>query len=707
MLMPSSVFAALCLRLLVVAAPVAAGGQLEGCAPLAVPGETGRHDWRIWAVLAAAVLAVLAAKPRASGPDIANRLLAAAQAAKAKGQSSKAYALATRSLQALGAHNQEETVETVGAVAAGAAGVAGAAASCAALQALRGRARLLRAELLLARGFAAPCAQECAAVAGPAAAALRARALGAGSEWAASAALLREAEASGPTGPTEHDRAGDLELAAGCSLARPSAGRGGLAAHAALGESHQAGAVDLLSLMRSVASVAAAAHGRLPISEGPLRFTSAKIVRAEVSGRGRGVVAAEDIDAGELLIMARPIELLCPGDPDWIRHADLERLLAARLDRRVQLDAQAAEEVFALFEGSAAYGPQWAPAPWHAEALSLPVPGGAGSSELSARVRKVVKYNAHRWPGRDPVSGSPAPGLGLWLWPPMVNHGLESDAPPNCAHVFIGDVAVYRTTMPVRRGEELLDRYSTPLADSFECTLQVLREHDMGDPVYEAAAARWGEIVLPPRSRARRVPVADAADAEPALTEGCALLAQALQAVEGALISMNLFEISKEAYSKLQTAYGLAAAEARGDTGERGELLLAPLEVRSLNLLCPLAMRWGGRAMALESRAELARRVAKARPRHFAVVKLWAELVARFAELATAGWAPTPAEAALAAEAASELASHAAFWSGAACTEEQLRDVVVPWARGAGGFHYGWFSDISTEALLSAGAGGP
>ena len=44
---------------------------------------------------------------------------------------------------------------------------------------------------------------------------------------------------------------------------------------------------------------------------------------------------------------------------------------------------------------------------------------------------------AHRWPGKHPTSNLPAPGLGLWLWPPMApwhivaHHGWWS--PCGCA----------------------------------------------------------------------------------------------------------------------------------------------------------------------------------------------------------------------------------------------------------------------------------
>ena len=50
---------------------------------------------------------------------------------------------------------------------------------------------------------------------------------------------------------------------------------------------------------------------------------------------------------------------------------------------------------------------------------------------------------------------------------------------------------VFRATTAIRAGQEVLDRYSTPLADHFEFTLHTLAAHAMRDPAYEATAAAW------------------------------------------------------------------------------------------------------------------------------------------------------------------------------------------------------------------------
>ena len=50
---------------------------------------------------------------------------------------------------------------------------------------------------------------------------------------------------------------------------------------------------------------------------------------------------------------------------------------------------------------------------------------------------------------------------------------------------------LFRATAAIRAGQEVLDRYSTPLADHFEFTLHTLAAHGMRDVAYEATAAAW------------------------------------------------------------------------------------------------------------------------------------------------------------------------------------------------------------------------
>eukprot|EP00435_Cladocopium_sp_Y103_P063446 s1441_g25.t1 len=165
-------------------------------------------------------------------------------------------------------------------------------------------------------------------------------------------------------------------------------------------------------------------------------------------------------------------------------------------DRRTALDVQVLREELSEMRGRIRWVEHWnmpADCLTKRQGRVEPLLALLRSGRLQTTALGVVKHNAHRWPGKHPTSNLPAPGLGLWLWPPMINHATESDGMPNCAHVFIGDVMIFRATAPIQAGQEVLDRYSTPLADHFEFTLHTLAAHGMRDPVYEAAAARWQE----------------------------------------------------------------------------------------------------------------------------------------------------------------------------------------------------------------------
>ncbi|CAE7713667.1 SPCC736.13 [Symbiodinium pilosum] len=461
-----------------------------------------------------------------------------------------------------------------------------------------------------------------------------------------------------------------------------------------IGARQAAGQIDLALLMR--ASIANN-HYDVPGQAGPLRYQSPKLARQVIPGRGQGMIATADIAQGELLICERPLDLIRPGDADWAYGADLEEALTQRLTRRSLHEAQLIEDVCTLFDGEGSDGPRWVPHPWQPEDFAVPMPAGAGTPVLERRLGRIVKHNAHRWPGCHPQTLTPMPGLGLWLVPPMVNHALESDNRPNTAHVFIGDVMVFRATVPIQKGEEILDRYSTPLADRFQWTLHTLAAHGMRDAAYEAAAVRWEEPLEG---------LGAGAISETTLSSSRKLMLDSLQRMESKEVWINgLQTVSRDEYQELKERYFAAAAETRRalQEGERQELPLAPPEVRCLNLLCPLSFHFEGRSSCLELRAELARRVGLARPFHFGEVKLWAELFDRFRKMEEAGATFSTEETALRAEVDRELARCANFWEGVAqASEAQLsKEEFVLWVKGSEGFHLMWFSNFPLSKFLS------
>jgi len=600
-------------------------------------------DWRIWLVVFIVGSVVLQHKGPQSPIEQAAKVAKAAKRHLEAGDYKVAYMLLTRGLRLLGAFDKPSST--------------GPPAS---LQELRRR----RAVILLQKGFNKACVEECSYLTDPSGGGLRARALAQMGCWKEAREAVEE------PGVLQWTR----------DNVSPS-----FVMFLDLGARQAAGNFDVLQLMGGACVMQ---HVVLPEDMGPLRFESGKLERRALPGRGQGLVAKADIAQGEVLIASRPIELIRPGDPDWQYQADmtfLEEVLTRRLLQRcMDCDAQCVEDVFTLFDGQG-HGARWAPHAWRSDDFALPMPQGAASAELYARLRGVVKHNAHRWPGKHPTSNLPAPGLGLWLWPPMINHATEQDGMPNCAHVFVGDVMIFRATANIQAGQEVLDRYSTPLADQFEFTLHTLAAHGMRDPVYEAAAACWQEgSAMPGRTGVGK------------LSEKKAQLVETLAIVEKKVIWSNgEHSVVLPEYEALRDRYRAAAAV----TALAGELPLAPPEVRALNLLCRLGFKFEGRCAALEWRMELVRRLSLARPMHFAQVKLLAELFERF-ELLKASGKLSSKEQQLSEEVDGQLSRCAAFWI-AGSTEmktnsSQWQKTFVEWARGSG-YNYEWFSTINLD----------
>lgn len=595
-------------------------------------------DWRIWLVVFIVGSVVLQHKGPQSPVEQAAKVAKAAKRHLENGDYKVAYMLLTRGLRLLGAFDKP-----------------GATSPSASLLELRRR----RAAILLQKGFNKACVEECSLLADPSGGGLRARAFAQMGAWKEARKAVEE---PGVLQWTRDNIAPNFPM------------------FIDLGARQAFGSFDVLQLMGGASVMQ---HIIVPDDMGPLRFESAKLERKALPGRGQGLVAKANIAEGELLIASRPIELIRPGDQDWQYHADmafLEEVLTRRLYQRcMDCDAQCVEDVFSLFDGQG-HGARWTPQTWRSDDFALPMPQGAAGDELFLHLRGVVKHNAHRWPGKHPTSNLPAPGLGLWLWPPMINHATESDGMPNCAHVFIGDVMIFRATAPIQAGQEVLDRYSTPLADHFEFTLHTLAAHGMRDPVYEAAAARWQE-------------------GGAKLSNEKAQLVETLTSIERKVTWSNgVHSVVLPEYEALRDRYKAAAV-----TPTAGELPLAPPEVRALNLLCVLGFQFEGRCAALEWCAELVRRLSLARPMHFAQVKLWAELFERLEHLKAKDKLSSK-EQELSEEVNRELCQCAAFWiTGKMETksiESEWKQTFVDWARGSG-YNYEWFSTVALDEFAN------
>ncbi|CAE6933725.1 ANKRD50 [Symbiodinium sp. CCMP2592] len=514
--------------------------------------------------------------------------------------------------------------------------------------------RLLRARAMVGAGFAGAAAEEVAALQDEAGAA---EILG---RAAQTQRRFPEAETQLRRAASEASDVAAEELAAA-------------SAYCASGARQQLGEVDVLQLLHTPEALKCRP---LSLSCGPLDFVCPSVARRWLgAARGRGVVAQEAMEEGTLFISARPLARVASAGGAALSEKRARRLLAEKLEAAARTSAFLAEDLFSLYDGSGLYEADWSPGPLKPEDMHLPTLG----FRTRARIDSIVRYNAHCFPDNpDPRSGSPRAGLGLWLWPPMVNHALVEDGEPNCAHVFVGDVMLFRTTRPVAKGEELLDRYTSPLATTFQQTEGILEDHGMSDLAYTSGKVAWTARDLPP-------PLVELADSLANLEAKLEL------SPEDPLDDASLETASKEDYRRLEEAYWTAASERRRQTAQlTAELPLEPPEVRALLLIGALAMRFGGITAERQARAELARRVQSARPFHFSA---WTELWASFQKDPA-----KPSERALLDEVRDQCRRLATFWcrgpAGRGAQREEAEDVALAftrWVQGSGAFRFGPF----------------
>ncbi|CAE7023113.1 SPCC736.13 [Symbiodinium sp. CCMP2456] len=251
---------------------------------------------------------------------------------------------------------------------------------------------------------------------------------------------------------------------------------------------------------------------------------------------------------------------------------------------------------------------------------------------------------------------------------------------------------VFRAVAPIKKGQEVLDRYSTPLADRFQWTLHTLAAHEMRDATYEATLRllqALPTVVLESPTSQNTVafvngtsPSIDSASSELALSKSRKIMLQSLRRMESkepgsGRLTADFHEGRK--FVQQTTEHVELARSSKILTlqlplrHDRADSKSCPLlhrrrnktaQVRCLNLLCPLSFHFEGRSSCLELRAELARRVSLARPFHFGEVKLWAELFERFKKMEEAGATFSAEETTLRAEVDRELARCAEFWQG-------------------------------------------
>lgn len=176
--------------------------------------------------------------------------------------------------------------------------------------------------------------------------------------------------------------------------------------------------------------------------------------------KGRGLVATTAIEAGELVLGCKALDIIFPGDLASDSGANAQTaldgfastLLAERLSERSRNDASVMHALLSMYHGS---------------------PAASSCMELSsADIQRICMYNAFGCGPIPTVNGTaplrdgnahPSHVIGLWVLPARINH----DCIGNCVWYTISDFLFVRAYKQIDVGCELLMPYNPP-SDSFE-----------------------------------------------------------------------------------------------------------------------------------------------------------------------------------------------------------------------------------------------
>ncbi|KAI5480858.1 TPR and SET domain containing protein [Pseudohyphozyma bogoriensis] len=191
-------------------------------------------------------------------------------------------------------------------------------------------------------------------------------------------------------------------------------------------------------------------------------YTSTAFKREAIPGRGYGLVAARDIEPGELLLVSKPLTMGV-GDPtrkNFVVGANLftETLdpyavndAVALLIERIQDEPDIARKVAELHPGD------------EMERLSITTEDQVGIDV--SRLEAIVTYNAFHTESlttkttsssasEDANNNIHAPSS-LYHTASFLNHSCIG----NISYSFLADVIFFRARLPIKEGEELVDSY--------------------------------------------------------------------------------------------------------------------------------------------------------------------------------------------------------------------------------------------------------
>ncbi len=165
----------------------------------------------------------------------------------------------------------------------------------------------------------------------------------------------------------------------------------------------------------------------------------------EIAGKGRGLVATEDLPKGTLLLVEKAAAIVFPSSCMAKRKSPGE-LLSAQLHDLIKSARTAKERklVSGLQELSTGETKK-------SESVSM-------ETDLSLFLRKLLIVNGFGWSDACKANVSQRPtdhGFGLWLQASMFNHSCI----PNALYGFLGNVLVVRLARDVVKDEEICIAY--------------------------------------------------------------------------------------------------------------------------------------------------------------------------------------------------------------------------------------------------------
>jgi tetratricopeptide (TPR) repeat protein len=187
----------------------------------------------------------------------------------------------------------------------------------------------------------------------------------------------------------------------------------------------------------------------------------------DIPMKGRGLVATEDIQPGQIVIISKAFALAKLKKKEEVvqisMNLDTKRMnlpgheaLVAQIAYKIYFEPESGKELYDLFAGSelGILGSE----PWKVTSVDL------------KRIDRIVNLNAFSCTNKTETTqfgtnegGGSICGSAIWVLPSLINHSCLA----NCKWIPYGDVLIIRAFQLIKKGEEILIPYVSP-TESYE-----------------------------------------------------------------------------------------------------------------------------------------------------------------------------------------------------------------------------------------------